>query len=223
MSTTNDLQGKRIAFLGDSITEGVGASSEDTCYVSVFRKLTGAEVYNFGICGTRIAVQRNKTEAKPDFDRYFASRIDELPEKLDYVVVFGGTNDFGHGDAPLGKFGDDTPETFYGALRQLYVKLYEKYPTARIISVLPLHRSSEDDTGFNEYGVARRGSLRDYVNAIRLTAEKFSVPVVDLFATANIQPQIEAVRRIFMPDGLHPSDLGHQRIAETLVRFLERL
>lgn len=223
MTTTIDLQGKRIAFLGDSITEGVGASSNDTCYVSVFRRLTGAETFNFGIGGTRIAVQRKKTADKPEFDRYFESRIGDMPENLDYIVVFGGTNDFGHGDAPLGKFGDDTSETFYGALRRLYIRLYERYPAARIIAVLPLHRCSEDDTGDNEYGVARKGSLRDYVNAIRQTAEKFSVPVVDLFACANIQPQIGAVRELLMPDGLHPSDLGHKRIAEMLARFLERL
>lgn len=50
-----DLEGKKVLFLGDSITEGVGASSKDTCYVSVFGKISGAEVKNFGISGTRIA------------------------------------------------------------------------------------------------------------------------------------------------------------------------
>lgn len=29
-----DLEGKKVLFLGDSITEGVGASSKDTCCVS---------------------------------------------------------------------------------------------------------------------------------------------------------------------------------------------
>ena len=39
-----ELKGKKIYFLGDSITEGVGASDAEHCYVSVFGKLSGAIV-----------------------------------------------------------------------------------------------------------------------------------------------------------------------------------
>ena len=39
-----ELKGKKIYFLGDSITEGVGASDTEHCYVSVFGKLSGAVV-----------------------------------------------------------------------------------------------------------------------------------------------------------------------------------
>ena len=41
-----ELKGKKIYFLGDSITEGVGASDAEHCYVSVFGKLSGAIVKN---------------------------------------------------------------------------------------------------------------------------------------------------------------------------------
>ena len=37
-----ELKGKKFYFLGDSITEGVGASDAEHCYVSVFGKLSGA-------------------------------------------------------------------------------------------------------------------------------------------------------------------------------------
>ena len=46
------------------------------------------------------------------------------------IFVFGGTNDYGHGDAPLGKQGDNDPLTFYGALYDLYQRLLKKYPGA---------------------------------------------------------------------------------------------
>ena len=39
-----ELKGKKIYFLGDSITEGVGASDAEHCYVSVFGKLSGTIV-----------------------------------------------------------------------------------------------------------------------------------------------------------------------------------
>ena len=46
-------------------------------------------------------------------------RFTEMDERADAVVVFGGTNDFGHGDAPLGKPSDRDPSTFYGACHYL--------------------------------------------------------------------------------------------------------
>ncbi len=35
------LQGKKVAFLGDSITEGVGASDKAHRYTDVFQAITG--------------------------------------------------------------------------------------------------------------------------------------------------------------------------------------
>lgn len=46
-----ELQGKKAIFLGDSITEGVGASCPKNRYVSVFAKMSGIEVKNYGISG----------------------------------------------------------------------------------------------------------------------------------------------------------------------------
>ena len=43
-----------------------------------------------------------------------------------------GTNDFGHGDAPLGSFSDRTPYTFYGACHLLMESLINKYPASTI-------------------------------------------------------------------------------------------
>ena len=113
-----ELKNKKILFLGDSITEGVGASSPEKCYVSVFGKLSGAEVKNYGIGGTRIAKQ-SKISLSEESDRDFMSRVDEMDSEADVVVVFGGTNDFGHGDSTIGDFSSRDECTFYGALHIL--------------------------------------------------------------------------------------------------------
>ena len=70
-----ELKNKKVLFLGDSITEGTGASSPETCYVSVFGKISGAEVKNYGIGGTRIARQRRKS-VKERHDKDFLLRVD---------------------------------------------------------------------------------------------------------------------------------------------------
>ena len=159
----------------------------------------------------------------PRADQDFISRVDGMIPDADVVVVFGGTNDYGHGDAPFGTRGDQTSETFCGALHVLFTKLYERYPAAQLVVMTPTHRLSETDSVMNEFGVRRSGNLRAYVQAIRDAAEDFAVPVLDLFRVSGIQPSVPALREAYMPDGLHPNDAGHAKIADKLIGFLQTL
>lgn len=218
-----ELKGKKFVFIGDSITEGCGITSSDFLYWKQFGELTGADVYGDGIGGSRIAPQRFPNTEEPRVERYFASRVDALPQEADVVVVFGGTNDFGTGDAALGTIADHTNDTFYGACHLLVEKLYEKYPEATIVLMTPLHRMSEDEVLYNELGVRRVGPLSVYVNALREIAQYYGLPVVDLFANCPIQPHVELLREKYMPDGLHPNDAGSALVAECLKRTLELL
>lgn len=214
------IEGKKALFLGDSITEGVGASCIENCYVNVFERLTGCKTVNYGISGTRYAVKKADA-ATPGADRNYISRVDEMCADADIVVVFGGTNDFGHGDAPLGGFSDRDPNTFYGACHILYRKLLEKYPDAVIVVMTPMHRLSENVTT-NEIGLPCE-RLIEFVKAEREVAEYYSLPVLDLFASSGIQPAVDVIREKYMPDGLHPSDAGARIIAERLKGLLETL
>lgn len=55
-----NLNNKKVLFLGDSITEGCGASDLENCYVSLFKKAyPNAKIFNYGIGGTRIAQKLN--------------------------------------------------------------------------------------------------------------------------------------------------------------------
>lgn len=216
-----DITGKKIAFLGDSVTAGHGTSSPDRVFWRVLGDRTGAECFGYGIGGTKIAIQQN-----PDGnykDRYFSSRIEEMIEDADVVVVFGGTNDFGHGDAPIGTQQDRTENTFCGAVHILIQKLIDRYPRAQIVFLTPMHRVGEDEVEKNEYGFHRGGSLRVYVDAIKEAAEHYGVPVLDLYRMSGLQPEIPALRELYMPDGLHPNDFGNERIANRLEGFLKML
>lgn len=217
-----ELNGKKIAFLGDSITEGHGVSCEEHIYWSLIGQWTGAKVYGYGVGGTRIANQLFPSE-KPKHDRYFIPRVDEMIEDADVIVVFGGTNDFGHGDAPMGKMDDRTDDTFYGACHVLLQKLINKYPTAQIVMMTPLHREIEDEDGRNAKGIRRAGKLEDYVCAERQVAQYYGIPVVDLFATCMLQPKVPVLKEMYMPDGLHPNDAGHVLIAKRLLGALKVL
>lgn len=209
-----ELQNKKINFLGDSITEGVGTSSEDKIYLNLLKEKCGlAYARNYGIGGTRIARQKAQS-AEEIWDRDFCLRLQDMDSDANVIVVFGGTNDYGHGDAPLGAFEDRTPETFFGACHFLMQGLIEKYPTAQIVIMTPLHREDED---------TQTPDLKTYVDIIKQTAEYYSIPVLDLFASSGMQPKIPIIKEKYVPDGLHPNDNGHEIIAHKLEMFLKNL
>ena len=213
-----ELKGLKINFLGDSITMGVGASCNENIFHRVLRDKVGlADARNYGISGTRFALQHNRTQATHD-NNAFTERFDKMLDDADAVVVFGGTNDYGHGDAPLGEPSDRTPETFYGACHYLFSGLIKKYIGKPIVIMTPLHRTDEckgTDTPDQ--------SLKTYVDIIREVAEIYSLPVLDLFKESGMQPLVPEVQKMYFIDHVHPNDNGHALIAHKLQMFLERL
>ena len=217
-----ELQGIKINFLGDSITEGAGVSAPERRYPDLIAAETGAVCRNYGISGSRIARQ-SRPSADTRMDRDFCRRVAEMEPDADVVVVFGGTNDFGHGDAPFGQFSDRTPDTFCGALHVLYRALLERYPQAYILILTPLHRLEEDCPRGDGSKEADAPLLQTYVEAIRETAAYYALPVLDLWAASGLQPQVPVIRERYMPDGLHPNDAGHGKLAAAILRVLRQL
>ena len=96
------LEGKKICFLGDSMTEGYGLENVGDRYDNVLcREYSLASVKAYGVNGSRLAHQKTPSKM-PRYDLSFCSRMYDMDKDADAVVVFGGTNDFGHGQAPLG-------------------------------------------------------------------------------------------------------------------------
>jgi len=106
-------------------------------------------------------------------------------------------------------------DTFCGACHELMSKLITKYPDATIVIMTPLHRETED---IPSTGNSR--PLSDYVEMIRKTAEFYSLPVIDLWAISGIQPKVDVIKKKYCPDGLHPNDAGHIKMAERIAGCL---
>ena len=150
-----------------------------------------------------------------------------MDNDADVIIIFGGTNDYGHGKALMGEFTDRTVNTFYGACHILIEGLLRKYPNSEIVFMTPLHRLKEElseekkDRGL-EY-VPAAYPLKKYVKAIKKVCEYYSVPVLDLYSVSGIQPNVEIIKEKYCPDGLHPNDAGHERIKNRLKEFLRSL
>ena len=135
-----NLENLKINFLGDSITEGVGPSCIENVYWKVLERKTGAQCFGYGISGSRIADQR-VPGPYPESEHPFVTRVESMITDADIIVVFGGVNDFAHGDAPFGTQADRTGETFCGAVHLLMETLINKYPASAIVFMTPLHYS----------------------------------------------------------------------------------
>ena len=217
--------GLKVGFLGDSLTAGY------TTWVKTYIKLTGCVGLDYGIGGTHIA-------RVADGDNSFDNRCLKMVDDLDLVIVFGGTNDFGHTrTAPFGSydsFKNLSINTFYSGLNRLFSRLYDKYRGKPIVVITPIHHGYEVDTP--EFILDNNGSFventnptsgktfKEYVNAIKEVAALYSFVVIDAYSESGLNPILEdSSNRYYFADGLHLSKAGGERLATYLYPKLEEV
>lgn len=210
---------KKIYFLGDSITEGAGSDGPETTYVTQVEKLTGLYCVNYGLGGTCIA----KNRARFDWVTYnkdFVSRSIDMGNDPDYVFVFGGTNDYGHGDAPFGGIDNDDPYTFYGGLNVLISNLISRYGKNKICFILPLPRFNMSSP-YGENKNVKSHTLNEYIEAMKRILDKYNLPYIDLSSIFK-EPKDTSNSGLYF-DGLHPNVAGHLEIAKSIATYLKKL
>ena len=213
-SLNNHWLNKKANFLGDSITQGIGTTK---CYHEFVKERLNLSISrNYGIGGTIIANRE---------DNNFLSRYQTMDDDADLVVVFGGTNDFGH-HTPLGDIESTDDKTFYGSLKALCEGLINKYPGKTIIFITPLNRSCDKFPADGCSGGQKQNNeghtLEDYVKAIKEVVPMYSIPVYDLFSHSNLYPYNPTIISNYMPDGLHPNVNGHEVIARKISNFIKQ-
>ena len=227
-----DIRGFKVNFLGDSITEGVGVANIATCrYDNRLAAMCGLRgVNNYGIGGTRLAHQRVPSEL-PRKDLCFCGRAYNLDPTADMIIVYGGVNDYLHGDAPFGQIGDTTPATFCGGVYFLMDCLRRNYPGKPIVFMTPARClfARADGAVDDRYPSVYPCKLSDappllaYVQVIIDTAKQFDIPVLDLYHGLGIDPHDDAQRKAYTSDGLHFNDDGHAILAQKLKDFLDTI
>ena len=219
------IEGKIINFLGDSITEGAGVSDiANNRYDNVICREYGLKsVNNYGIGGTRIAHQ-SKPSDKPRYDLCFCGRAYNTSTKADIMVVYGGVNDYIHGDAPIGDPSDTTPSTFWGGVNFLMTFLKERFAGKPVVFVTPARSCLRGVT--DEVKSARSMKKEDampllgYVEIIKAAGEAHGIPVLDMYHTLPLNPNDPDQREKYTIDGLHFNDEAHHIIAKHIAEFL---
>ena len=197
------LTGKKVAFLGDSIT----SASVYGLYVNIFATISGATITNHAVAGKCYASDE------------IAGQASNLVGDEDVVVVMGGTNDFGLnkaiGDIYTESGGSIVPTTdsttMCGGLHDAIQAIYTKCPTAQVVIITPPQKSS----GWTKNNAGKY--LYEYVDAIKDVAKLYGIPVVDQFANCGINPVMSAMKsKYFNNDGTHPKDIYHTLLAQWL-------
>ena len=219
------LKKKKIACLGDSITEGVNANGwQWHRYIDKYFKENGVEttIVNLGIGGTSVCTSSYVTASLQPF----VNRLNTIPTDTDVIVIFGGTNDWGN-NATLGTISDSGSSSFYGAYKYMLEWFANNRPNAKILTITPLKRYYRGNTSTWTNAQTTRNNkgqlLQDYVRAVKEVSEMYAIPCVDLHNESGLNPVLEIVRTKYMGDGLHPTAEGNKKMYPIILNKLKPL
>lgn len=180
----------RVAFLGDSYTEGVGATTPAQRWTSLVAKKEGWTEINLGQGGTGYL---NGGPLTGQADQY-ETRLTKLERSNpDIIVVSGSQNDL--------KF---TPAQVAPAIRSTIKQIHAAIPSARLIIMGPVNPG--------EISAATRANDAVVQEA---AADVGATYISSISPSSTFESQAD-----YWTDGEHPSDSGHQHIAD---RFLAGL
>ena len=211
-STINILNGKKVIFFGDSLTEGAG-SWADTGTIRNKNNMTGS---NFGVGGSKYTVTSSADNLNCIYNRIKAQY--STNSDADYIILSGLVNDALQ-SMPLGTMlskTDFTTEcdtsTVYGAYEMTIRYVLENWKGAKVgVIITPNIPSSS--------------KLNEYFDVARNVCKKYSVPYLDLYEKSGLCVGIESIRESYYKgDDIHPNALGYEKYINNKVEsFMKTL
>jgi len=232
-TNSSQWEGKKVAFLGDSMTDKCRVGT--TCiYWEYLKQLSGIKPFVYGINGAQ-------------WNGIYQQAITLYKEKgnnIDAIIIFAGTNDY-NGNIPMGTFFTEKMEktnhhgfmvmrkhrepvmndsTFCGRINKAISYIKQKFPTKQVIIMTPIHRGYAQ---FSEKNIQPEESfcngcglyLESYINTLKRASSIWSVPIIDLYSLSGLYPMYDADTIYFhnaTTDRLHPNAKGDLRLAETI-------
>lgn len=184
------LTGKRIVFLGSSVT--YGAASKGVSFADYLAVRNGCERIKEAVSGT--------TLVDNGADSYI-SRLNRLAVegKVDLFVCQLSTNDATQ-KKPLGVVSDslvmnefDT-KTVAGAIEYIIAFAKETYDCPLVFYTNPVYDSA---------------AYADMVELLNRIAQKWDITVIDLWNDEAFPSISEEQRRLYMADAIHPTQAGY--------------
>lgn len=230
--------GKRVAYLGDSITDPRVKAAKKK-YWEWLEEWLGITPWVYAISGR----QWN------DIPRQARQLHEEHGDSVDAILIFVGTNDF-NDSVPIGEwftFDEQetwaargqaktlqtrrhrtpvmTDDTYRGRINKALSTVKALYPTKQIVLLTPIHRGyfgpNDKNVQPTEDFANKCGEFVDaYVESVKQAGNLWAVPVIDWNASCGLYPLLDEHKQYFAnpaTDQLHPNDKGHVRMARTLL------
>ena len=223
-TVNNKLAGKKISFMGDSISNFGETSAEyntttkynfDDTWIGQFLQLTGGTKGKIdAISGT--TMQAITLDGGAIYNTTLG-RVELLPEDSDYIFIFMGANDQrndgyrGHKlgairpKGTLGNFDNTNPNflEFTGAYQLYLEKILKRHAKAEVVLMTPLKAFSQGTE------IDLNKASDQYAERVIEIAKLYGLKWIDTreagFTNYNHQ--------LFFSDGLHPNKAGHRRVA----------
>ncbi|WP_158860811.1 DUF459 domain-containing protein [Lunatibacter salilacus] len=195
-SLAQNLEGIRVACVGNSITEGPGRNNINS-YPLMMQKLLGDAywVKNFGVSGSTLL----KEGDLPYWDQ--AQYKEALEFKPDVLIVKLGTND----SKPQNwKFKDDFVENY----TELVETIKEVMPeNGQVYICLPVPVFEDN------WGITERILVKEMRPMLRKVARATGAKVIDLHKPFSTKAGL-------FPDGVHPNAEGNAQMAELIANLI---
>ena len=199
-----------LAF-GDSITEGGNLESQSQSYPCVVGDILGfRKVTNKGVGGSTLAYYGGRNCIANDVVDFV--NISSLEYQV--VSITGGTNDRSW-DLPIGNIDDLSVDTIYGSLNIIVRKLTRAYPNSFIFLMTPIKNRYSEEINHAGY------NLEDISNAIKNIADKYDLPLLDLYNTSQFETATSGMNNANC-DGTHPiKEFVADYLAPQIAQFIK--
>jgi lysophospholipase L1-like esterase len=180
-------------FLGDSYTEGWGASDPSLRWSALVAAEAGWVEVNHGQGGTGFVTTAGVSGCGAMQCPTYVERVQDVVDvQPDVVVIAGGQNDLMSLDAD--------PDSVRAAIVQTYEEIRRELPQARIIAVGPSLAQPGNDL------------IETLDGWVQSAATSVGADYVSLIDPVTIKPEMVS------PDGVHVNDDGHRAIADRVLR-----
>ena len=200
-SQSNILYNKTLLVIGDSISTPNTPNYTNKHYYDYLAENEKMNVITDAFIGTGYCTTFS---GKANFLERIEQQSGYNP---DYIIIFGGTNDWFEASLPLGNYTDTETTSFCGCVYNAILKLMNKYPLAKILLANPIRRNI---LGNNSNGE----TLMQYAKAVKDVANNLGVNCIDLYNESGLNPQIPINKNTYFAtnDNTHPNDKGQLKI-----------
>ena len=196
------LENKKIAFIGDSITEQNTTANYN--YVRYLQTICKVITQNLGLSGSGFAKYH-------DTNRNYINRLENVNADTELLCVSGSFNDLSSG-LPMGEPTDaGGTQSICGYINQFFDRAETLYPKLKICCYT-----------LNYWNFSNFDAPLKYIENLKTICSKRAIPFKNVTEMCNIRPWISGNSNAYINnnDGTHPNSEGHALIFPIIKDFI---